>query len=90
MNKKFYRARFKAGCEDYRPIHWPIDFPYWCSGYDAEDNPILIAYVESKNQIFTYWPEATEVDMGKTLGDIIYSDRFPKPDYMEELEALDG
>jgi len=44
------RCRFYVNQEevenDYRPVSWPIKYPYWCSG-ESETDFILIAYVDS-------------------------------------------
>ena len=78
------RARFKVECEDYRPVKWPIKHPYWCSGYDADDNPILIAYADNEEQILELWPEAINIDSEKT-SDYIFTSRFPKPDWFTQV-----
>lgn len=36
---------------DYRPIKWPIKYPYWCSGENDKDF-ILIAYVDSLDELY--------------------------------------
>ena len=41
------RARFYTAEKDYRPIKWPIKYPYWCSGETAELSAILIAYADT-------------------------------------------
>lgn len=76
------RIRFHTKSEDYRPIVWPPVGPYWCSGFSGDDN-VLIAYVNSADDIFRQWPEATDLD---TLdeGPIYFTDRFPKPDWWLE------
>lgn len=44
------RARFfvnKEECEgDYRPLEWPIQYPYWCTGENDSDF-VLVAYINS-------------------------------------------
>lgn len=76
------RSRFKANGNDYRPIKWPPPGPYWCSGYDSEDNSILIAYSETKQQIKEFWPEAFDIESEEQ--EISFTERFPKPDWYEE------
>lgn len=48
------RARFyikKSDCgNDYRPVKWPIKYPYWCSG-ESDDSFILVAYAEDEDSI---------------------------------------
>lgn len=48
------RARFyikKSDCgNDYRPVKWPIKYPYWYSG-ESDDSFILVAYAEDEDSI---------------------------------------
>ncbi len=73
------RVRFKANPDDYRPIKWPVKYPFWCSGY-GEEYSIVIAYVDSIEEIYELWPEATELD-AEERNEITFTDRFPKPDW---------
>lgn len=47
---KMIRARFfvnKEECEgDYRPLEWPIQYPYWCTG-ENDSYFVLVAYINS-------------------------------------------
>lgn len=49
------RVKFDINIEqvnnDYRPIIWPIKYPYWCSGQN-DMYFHLIAYVDSLEQLF--------------------------------------
>ena len=71
------RARFfveKKKCDgDYRPLIWPIQYPYWCTG-ENDRFFILVAYVN----------EASDVYIEK-VNKIFFSDRFPKPYWYKEL-----
>ena len=44
------RARFFfffEECEgDYRPLEWPIQYPYWCTG-ENDSYFVLVAYINS-------------------------------------------
>lgn len=80
------RCRFeisKKRCgNDYRPITWPIKYPYWCTGENTK-NFILVAFVETIDDLFALWPEADHVD--STIVDKIeFSGRFPKPNWYTE------
>ena len=59
------RARFyikKKDCSnDYRPVKWPIKYPYWCTG-ESNDCFILVAYADSVEQITELWPEACFIE----------------------------
>jgi len=80
-----YWARFYINIEevkeDYRPIIWPIKYPYWCTG-ESSDDFIICTYVDSEEDIYKQWPEAFNVDIEK-VDKIEFSDRFPKPEWYE-------
>jgi hypothetical protein len=78
------RVRFKVNGEDYRPITWPIKHPYWCTGYDSDGMAILVAYVDNKEDVFSLWPDACELDVMEHSEHCKFSERFPKPDWFEE------
>lgn len=80
---RFY-LNIKEVKEDYRPVIWPIKYPYWYSG-ETQNNFILVAYVESLNDLYKQWPEAKNVDY-ENIKKITFSDRFPKPDWYIEIE----
>lgn len=86
-----YRARFETNADDYRPVVWPIAHPYWCTGvvdYPQGSRAILVAYVDSKEQLMQQWPDAEKVDMGEPVEKISFTDRFPVPDwYMKKCLA---
>ena len=77
------RARFfvsKKACKnDYRPIKWPIKYPYWCTGENS-GRFILIAYVDNMDELYELWPEAEQIEWTEK-NEIFFSDRFPKPDW---------
>ena len=81
---KFWdRIRFRANNDDYRPVIWPPMGPYWCSGY-GDDYSIIVAYIPHKttyNQLKEYWPEANNIDVMEENVQIIFSNRFPKPNW---------
>lgn len=84
------RARFTVAVEggDYRPLQWPIKYPYWCSGYKLTgtvDEPqvgaaILIAFADQVEDITALWPEAADIEASEVAG-VTFSERFPKPDW---------
>lgn len=80
------RARFYVNIKevkgDYRPIIWPIKYPYWCTGETYTDF-ILVAYIESPEDLYKQWPEAYNISMDE-VSKVEYSDRFPKPSWYEE------
>lgn len=69
----------KIGFYDYRPIKWPIKYPYWCTGENS-GSFILIAYVDNMDELYELWPEAEQIEWAEE-NEIFFSDRFPKPDW---------
>lgn len=83
LRVRFYVSKKK--CKgDYRPIKWPIKYPYWCTG-ENEGSFILVAYVDTIEELLELWPEATDLD-GKEEDEIFFSSRFPRPDWYNETE----
>lgn len=80
------RVRFfvnKETCgNDYRPVKWPIKYPYWCTGEHTDDDSceyfVLVAYADSIKQIQELWPEAQTI-IGEEVDKIEFTSRFPKP-----------
>lgn len=81
------RARFKVDHEDYRPINWPPPGPYWCTGYDSEDTPILVAYADTEDQIREFWPEAKDIE-SEQRDSYTFTDRFPQPKWWSNPDAV--
>lgn len=80
------RARFLMSIEkcvgDYRPLRWPIQYPYWCTG-ENDNYFVLVAYANSTEELKELWPEASNIE-SKEVDKILFSDRFPKPDWYKE------
>lgn len=75
------RARFLILSDDYRPMVWPIKYPYWCSGYAYRGMDMLatiVAYVEDEATLKTLWPDAVELDI-EEVDSIVFTTRFPRP-----------
>lgn len=64
---------------DYRPVKWPIKYPYWCSG-ETFSEFILIAYVDSVKELKELWPEAEKID-AEPCDSIAFTSRFLKPEW---------
>ena len=83
-----YWFRFYQDHHEYSPVVWPIPYPWWCSGYKMDEDDkvsnILIAYAPNVEYILNYWPQAyniTQDDEPTLPKDIVYSARFPKPEW---------
>ena len=80
------RVRFKSNADDIRPIYKPPalpEGPWWCSGYDSDDNAYIIAYVKNEKTIKKQWPEAFDEDMRDECEKINFTTRFPQPDWWD-------
>jgi hypothetical protein len=80
------KVRFESNSvEDYRPIIWPIKYPYWCTGTLGDGSKvILVAYVESLDELYKQWPEAEKIDVFQhNVTECEFSDRMPKPDWYQ-------
>lgn len=74
---------------DFRPMKWPIKHPYWCTGWNSDGHPILIAYAESLEEIKELWPEAEDIDvMEDDASEYAFTSRFPMPDWMKETPEV--
>lgn len=82
------RVRFHANPDDYRPVNWPVEHPYWCSGY-GDDYSIVITYAPDEAYVYRNWPEATELDITEET-EYRFSSRFPKPSWFTEPEKHTG
>ena len=78
------RIRFNVTNEDFRPVNWPLAYPYWCSGFDS-DGAILISYCDNAEYIFCNWPEAINLQIEEVAG-YQFTDRFPKPEWFQPDE----
>jgi hypothetical protein len=79
------RARFYANGDDYRPVEWPIKYPYWCSGYTSKNECLIIAYADNPEDITRLWPEAHDIEC-EEAEEIVFTSRFPKPSWYNEAE----
>ena len=86
QNEKGDRGRGKSDCgNDYRPVKWPIKYPYWCSG-ESDDSFILVAYAEDEDSIKELWPEAYDINVLEKDTEVKFTLRFPKPKWYELQE----
>ena len=85
------RARFyikKSDCgNDYRPVKWPIKYPYWCSA-ESSNSFVLVAYAEDEDSIKELWPEAYDINVLEEDTEIRFTLRFPKPEWYELYEEM--
>lgn len=87
--KLWHWTRFHADPGDWRPVYKIEDGhpglgPYWCSGY-GEDYSIICAWMKPGVDVTVYWPEATHVTQDEEPSPIRFTDRFPKPDWWDDV-----
>lgn len=83
---RFYLSQDKTG-GDYRPVIWPIKYPYWCAGETGDGQYfILVAYVDSLADLRKQWPEAENLEI-QTAARVEFSTRFPRPDWYKDPEV---
>lgn len=78
IRSRFYVSKKKCG-GDYRPVKWPIQYPYWCTGESNKDF-VLVAYVNNDEELKELWPEADNIE-SEEVDKVFFSERFPKPDW---------
>jgi hypothetical protein len=81
IERKWVRHRFKANGDDYRPVKFPPPGPYWCSGYDCAQSAVLIAYLPAGVSVHDYWPEAHDFSFSEPAEEVVFTDRFRKPEW---------
>ena len=75
-----------------------IKAPWWCTGFSCTTNETpwlcarfscttneyatIVCYLPEDEPLYKYWDDAFDVEAGY-VGEIIYSDRFPKPEWCE-------
>ena len=74
-----FTISFEVGDNAYKPVIWPIKYPYWLTGENDTDY-IIVSYVDSQEDLYKQWPEAQIIDEEKT-DKIIFTTRFPKPEW---------
>lgn len=84
IKARFYIKKSDCG-NDYRPVKWPIKYPYWCSG-ESDDSFILVAYAEDEDNIKELWPEAYDINVLEKDTEVKFTSRFPKPEWYELYE----
>ena len=78
IRARFY-IKFKDCDSDFRPINWPIKYPYWCTGQNS-DSFVIVAYADSIEQIEELWPEAYNIEANE-VQEIVFTTRFQKPEW---------
>ena len=77
------RVRFKTIIEDYRPVNWPVKYPYWCVGKSFFYST-LVSYADGRDYIMANWPEACDLVIEAEVDSIQFDGRLPKPEWYKE------
>lgn len=87
--KKLVWYRFKTkSVDDYRPLidMKGIQMPWWCAGTALDDSyVVIVCYLPKGEDLYKYWDDAYDVESADRTK-IRYTDRFPKPDWIKEVE----
>lgn len=77
---KWKRYRFCTNSiPDYRPLIFNEKYPWWCSG-TGSNYAVIVCYLPYDEDLFKYWNDAHDINVTEE-DEIIFSDRFPEPDY---------
>lgn len=81
---KWRRYRFYTkSVDDYRPLVFNPKYPWWCSGYAADESyATIVAYLPENEDLSKYWDDAFGVEYTEHET-IEFSGRFPKPKYFK-------
>lgn len=85
-DKTWRRYRFHTDARDCRPTKFPPPGPWWRSGFNSNDNPILVAFLPVDSDLLEFWPEAFLIEYDECDGPT-FSGRFPEPEWWKELKA---
>ena len=77
------RVRFETSAvDDPRPVLWPPAGPWWVTGYDGEETKaFVVAFLPEDEDVHIYWPEAEDITIHQYVENIVYTDRFPQPEW---------
>lgn len=82
MNIKWKRYRFKTYAEDYRPLIFNTNYPWWCSGtgWDDDDNEYsyIIVFLPQDEDLLKYWDDAFDIEF-EEVNEITFTSRFSRP-----------
>lgn len=90
MDKKWHRVRFHANYDDSRPIKFPPPGPFWETGYAGDESySTVVAYfpVGEEHRLKEFWPEAEKIDWMQVHDHLLFTERFPEPEWWKENNA---
>lgn len=76
------KVRFTTDGRDYRPVVFPPEHPWWCTGYKSSGRAIIISYADNVEQISDYWPDYEDLETThEYVEGYQFSSRMPKPEW---------
>lgn len=78
------RSRFICKEEDFRPVTVSDKYPWWVTGYNSEDDAVIVAYEKDLETLQKRWPDVEDFSDTQEVDSIQYTSRFPKPDYIKQ------
>jgi len=86
MIKARFYLPFEKCDNDYRPVIWPVKYPYWCTG-ETTRAFIIVAYLDDISILYDQWPELKGLSDSivnldwEYVENIEYTDRFQRPNW---------
>ena len=81
---KWVRYRFVEESGETRPYLFSPRAPYWCSGYDSNDNPIIVAWLPEGESVERVWCKPVDITEYETVDAPTFTSRFPRPSWYVE------
>lgn len=81
------RYRFcTRAIEDFRPLvdMKPIGMPWWCTG-TGYGHVTIVCYLPENEPLKKYWDDAFDI-YEEHVDEIVYTDRFKKPEWLGRSE----
>ena len=75
------RYRFVCPDPDCRPVIFPPPGPWWRSGFNSDDQAILIAYLPKGVDLLEFWPDAIDIEDPDECDGPVFTSRFARPDW---------
>lgn len=70
--------------DDYRPVIWPIKYPYWNTA-ESDEYFHIVAFVDDMDTLYKQWPEAKESEVEIVeCENVYYTDRLKKPVWYDD------
>ena len=79
---KWVRYRFTEASGETQPYLHSPHCPYWCSGYDGNDNPIIITWLPEGESVERVWLKPVDITEYDDREDApVFVGRFQRPEW---------